>query len=527
MTAASRTSSGTGWAAVLRSAIVGTQREAPRSARTGEAPPSARTGEAPPSARTGEPAFDALLAAQAGATPEAELLRAAAVIGLAQRAGARPADLAGEEIAAAPPETLPRCSADAARDLLRLLEPGAERALLPEWLELARDANVRVPEELVPRLLVLGETRRDLHAAIVAVSGARGAWLGAQRPEWSYAAGADDPERVWHDGDRAARVRALAELRERDAARARALLEAAWEREPPAERAAFLAALAARLDDGDEPFLEAALDDRRKDVRSVAAALLARLPRSRLVARAIARADALIVVSRRVLGGASLSVTLPAECDAAMQRDGFEPRPPAGTGERAWWLQQLVARVPPAHWTASRGIAAPAMLTLAAKSDVATPLLRGLARATLNFGGDDWYAAWARDPAPLRDALGYDEAGPAAPAYAAAVLCALDANVPAAMHLARTVPGPWDTAFSRAVVRAVRRALAAAANDPGALTRGRELLAAAATRIAPVPEVVEGWLENAAEERQRGAIEHFIEIVCFRAEMRVRLKAGR
>src|SRR5947209_18595078 len=111
--------------------------------------------------------------------------------------------------------------------------------LLPEWLAVAAQAGVRVPEERLPQLLALGTHRRDLRPALVKVIGARGGWLAEQEPEWAFGLGADDPERAWHDGDRAARVLALAALRAQDAAHARELLVSAWQREPPAERAAF------------------------------------------------------------------------------------------------------------------------------------------------------------------------------------------------------------------------------------------------------------------------------------------------
>ena len=49
------------------------------------------------------------------------------------------------------------------------------------------------------------------------------------------------------------------------------------------------------------------------------------------------------------------SVTPPAECDPAMRRDGIEPKPPAGTGERAWWLGSCSARTPAAgRWPTGR-----------------------------------------------------------------------------------------------------------------------------------------------------------------------------
>jgi hypothetical protein len=501
------------WSTLVRTAIVGTQREAA------------------PALYLGDDAFETLLAPRAGVTPEAEVLRAAAVLGLARRAGAHGLNLEQIELDPAPPETLARCGPEAALDLMRLFSGGPEAALLPEWLALAANSGQRVPEELLPQLLSLGAARRELRAAIAPVIGERGVWLAAQRPEWSYASGADDALRAWHDADRAGRVRALVALRSRSPDDARELLAAGWEQELPAERAAFVEALRTGLSAGDEPFLETTLDERRKDVRTAAAALLVRLPQSRLAQRAVARADVLVSLARHTLGGPVLTVVLPVDCDPLMQRDGIEPRPPAGVGERAWWLEQIIAAVPPAHWSAAHGLSAGEMLAFAAQSDVADGLLRGLARATASYGDDRWRCAWAENPAaepPIRArALSRDDDAAATSAYVAAVTRSLDTNAEHAADLPATVPGPWDAAFSRSVVCFIRR-IAGVPGDWATWSARRELLALAAARVEPeLPDLAEGWPENVAEERVRTAIAGFCETVRFRAAMRAHLKAGR
>ncbi len=501
------------WAALVRTAVVGTQREA--------APPI----------RIGDDDLDVLIAARADtATAEDAVLRAAAVAGIARRAGTRALDLSSVALDPAPAETLPRILPEAANDLVLLLGGGREAALIPEWLALAAETRVRVAEELLPRLLALGAHRRDLHAAIAAVIGARGSWLAAQEPEWSFALGADDPERAWREGDRVARVRALTTLRASDATRARELLAADWEREPPAERAAFVDALRTGLSRDDEPFLEATLDDRRKDVRTAAAALLARLPDSQLAQRAIARADAWVTAKRAMLGARSLTVDLPAECTPAMQRDGVEPRPPAKIGERAWWLQQTIAQVPPSHWTLARGLAPATALALARKTDVETALLSGFATATARYGDDAWRIAFIELSNETPDLMPYtleaNAGANATPARVAVIARALETREPHAGELIALVPGPWDVAFSRAFAGFMKAELATTA-DPAAWWRRYELLALAATRIAPdTPDVLEGWPENTAQEPVRG-IAAFFDTVRLRAAMREHLKAAR
>ncbi len=79
----------------------------------------------------------------------------------------------------------------------------------------------------------------------------------------------------------------------------------------------------------------------------------------------------------------------PHECDADMQRDGVSPRPPAGRGERSWWLGQLVESAPLHAWQHRFGGRTPQEI-------VALPV------------GDDWkdelHAAWCRAAVRQRDA---------------------------------------------------------------------------------------------------------------------------
>ena len=501
------------WSSLVRAAIVGTQREAA------------------PAIRVGDDQLDALIAERAAAaTPEDAVLRAAAVAGLARRAGTRALDLSNVALDPAPDEALPRCGPEAANDLVMLLAGGRETMLLPEWLALAIAARVRVPEELLPRLLAFGAHRRELQRAIGAIAGARGGWLAEQEPEWAYALGADDPERAWHEGDRAARARALAELRANDASRARELLASGWDREPPAERAAFIEALRTGLCANDEPFLESALDDRRKDVRSAAAELLARLPQSQLAHRAIARAGALVTVKRNMLGSKSLAVELPSECTPAMQRDGVEPRPPANLGERAWWLQQTIAQVPPSHWTSAHGLEPATAFALAKKTDVENALLGGFATATARYGDDAWRIAFIEtsngEPDLIPLALAANAGAMATPQRVAVIARALEAKESRAGELAATVPGPWDAVLSRAFMRFMPNELATP-GDYATWSRRDELLALAATRADPdTPGILEDWPENLVEGSLR-AVAAFCDTVRLRTMMRDHLKAGR
>ncbi len=87
----------------------------------------------------------------------------------------------------------------------------------------------------------------------------------------------DVNEQSWTDAPLARRVKFLEELRQRDAAKARDMLKAAWARENAEARARLLAALQVALGTDDIAFLEGLAKDRAPRVKALAHRLLARL----------------------------------------------------------------------------------------------------------------------------------------------------------------------------------------------------------------------------------------------------------
>src|SRR5262249_1614132 len=171
---------------------------------------------------------------------EGSLLGAASLASIYERAGSLPLKDTQPTPKACEPDAAPRCGERAAIHLTMMLR-GEYRDLLPEGMAKAAAAGGRAPEELLPQLLELGRTR-ELLEAILPVLGARGRWLAAQNPDWSYAVGGFD-ETLWETGNSEQRRAVLAELRKRDTTRARELLASTWSQESPKDRADFLAAL--------------------------------------------------------------------------------------------------------------------------------------------------------------------------------------------------------------------------------------------------------------------------------------------
>jgi hypothetical protein len=247
----------------------------------------------------------------------------------------------------APQESKPFVPVAAQARLNQLFAQQAE--LIPEWLELAAEQGYVVAHNQVIATLDYGRQNTEQRSKLQPLLGTRGRWLAQQNPHWAWAAGDTSSEEsrleTWETGNKAARFLALSAIRTSNPEQARALLQAVWKSEPAEERKTFLALLEQGLSDADEPFLESCLDDRSKDVRGIAADLLSQLSNSAFVARMKARAEKLLQRGKK-----ELEVLLP-EWDDGFLRDGLEKKSPLyNVGEKAYWWQTIVSRVPLEFW---------------------------------------------------------------------------------------------------------------------------------------------------------------------------------
>jgi hypothetical protein len=201
---------------------------------------------------------------------------------------------------------------------------------------------------------------------------------------------------LWETGTPAQRLACLAGARHFDPAAARGWLEGTWADEAPEFRAAALAALATGLSLDDEPLLTRCLADRRRETRQQAQTLLARLPASGLAQRMRARAEAILTLKRGLLAR-QLDVALPASFDPAWKADGLEEKSPAGTGEKAFWVRQILALVPIRHWQEKFSLAAADLVTAAHKGEWSELLVGAWLRA-LELGAEPGLAAALFEP---------------------------------------------------------------------------------------------------------------------------------
>lgn len=436
-----------------------------------------------------EDAGERLVARTADLAPERAFLLRLGVHAVRARAGF--ASVAGAECP--PPaaaDSRPLCSARLAAIVAELCADGnsGNRSILAEALARIDARQLRLPPEVIPTLADLRDP--GLLPAAARVCGERGRWLAQHNPTWSWLVDGVAPEllehrrRAWDEGTPEARLSALRATRSDHPAEARAWIDAAWKAEKASLREELVATLAIGLSADDEPLLVRALGDRAAGVRAAAARLLARIDSSALAVRARARAEALLsyeapgagvfaALKSRLAGKGHgiLAVAPPAAFARDWADDGLIEKPPAGTGERAFWLGQILSLVSPAHWEL-RFNSTPESLVKAAiaVADWAESVLAAWTEATVLFEARAWAAAlWdaratrlkpekladiARALFPLMDPATVQDAATAF----------VDGSGPLAWNgVLAAVSRPWSRSLSDSFLRTLARGLANAA----------------------------------------------------------------
>ncbi len=337
--------------------------------------------------------IDTLTAGFSGREMERRLLLAAGAWAIYRQAGKGPGHLPTAPEPAAP-ETLRTCAPALAR-LVEDMLAGTHDDLLPEALERMEKAGLHLPPELLPT--ALNAQSSQLRTALAPVLGERGRWLSQFNPAWSWvsrklpAGGYALPagaEITWQEGTPEQRSEILRRLRASDPVKARQWLEGTWKQEKAQFRAEALETFSTGLSADDESFLEEALNDRSARVCETAASLLVRIPISALAARMRSRANEMLVYAK-----GKLTVTPPTAIDKQWQRDGIVARAPQGVGERAWWLMQVMERIPPAHWE-EHFAAPPAKLIASVRpKEWEQTLIEGWSQAAIRFNDAQWILA--------------------------------------------------------------------------------------------------------------------------------------
>ncbi|GHO54991.1 DUF5691 domain-containing protein [Ktedonobacter robiniae] len=282
---------------------------------------------------------------------EHQLLLTAAAWGAYQNAG-HLAESAPELPAPAQPESQDWYPLQRPQ-ILEMLLPHKETALLQEALGYMQERRCRVPYDLLPAFLETVTRGKELREQALPLLGERGRWLSQHNPKWNWvnelsteagAIPAEQIEATWQEGTLKQRVEALRQQRLLAPDTARQWLQQSWKKERADTRAPLLEILALKLSPEDEDFLEKALDDRSEQVRLVAIRLLAMLPGSAFMQRMRAQAGTLFQYQK-----GKIAVHKPATLDKSWVRDGLINRVENTSGINDA-CQRLLEHLPLAYW---------------------------------------------------------------------------------------------------------------------------------------------------------------------------------
>ncbi|HRF59607.1 MAG TPA: DUF5691 domain-containing protein [Fimbriimonadaceae bacterium] len=244
------------------------------------------------------------------------------------------------------------------------LEGGMEEAVL-EWAARAALKNKVAPPSALVRLLPLAQKHGKRLGPVL---GARGEWLADLQGITLREPGEEE---------RAQRALDPGAYRER--------LAAEWDDRDWKQRAKAIAVMRAGLTLADEPLLDHALADPRKEVRDLACDLLMFLPDSKASHEVTALATSTLLLEKAPLHK-SLTVRPPEPKALPKWLPKTTVHP--SYGPKALALFDVIRFTPPARWNLS--ISPVQLLDLAEKTDYADALIEGLAESAIRFEDQSW-----------------------------------------------------------------------------------------------------------------------------------------
>ncbi|MFV8049094.1 DUF5691 domain-containing protein [Mycobacterium sp. 48b] len=390
------------------------------------------------------PVDGSVAAVRDAADPVGSALRVAGLYATARRAGQLPLSIE-TTTEPAPGETRPLITEAHAFLIERAL---TVRPILDGALDDIAAAGLRLPPRLIP-VLLRNQQSGVVSQALWDAIGSGGQWYAIEHHGSGHralrtvvrAAHAEWPKEAdYTHGDTAKRLDWLAAARALDPDRARDLVAAHWSSEDAESRAALLAAFASPEHDTDEPFLEAALDDRAVTVRSAAIAVLGGRARSRYLDRMKARAAHIFTVKKSMLGAKIAVQPLPGP-DAAAIRDGLSTTKP----------EAVVARTPISFWGEVFAAVTPEKVARAL-SDTDQAVLAALTLSALRGNDPQWAVPLLQRCLPADYGASHDPAT-AHPAISAEMIRALTntAETTPLLRLAAGLPRPFAAEVCEAV----------------------------------------------------------------------------
>lgn len=325
--------------------------------------------------------------------PARIVLQSAAFLGQMQRVGQELPRRKGGLPTASPEETLAFCSEKATYNLRLMLSSEEFAPALPEFLRHLENAQKIVPPEALPQVLNKCVVDEELWKSIQNAIGERGKWLALQHPQWKNLVAKPTFEN-WETGTKAERLALLDYLRKHEPHGVTELIASTWSEDSFQDRQYFLDCLHVNLSEFDEPFLESCLDDKRKEIREIAAFLLSKIENSALINRLFAEALTFLNVKSRLIKKPKMEVTIPEDFKAEWKRDGIhEKSHQFQVGQKANWLGQIIQKIPPSKWDEHFKLSPDETLDIFLRSEWSELLLQALINATGTFNQQS--SAWA------------------------------------------------------------------------------------------------------------------------------------
>lgn len=334
-----------------------------------------------------------LLSHTKAATPELTLLLQAGVLAMHEENGRLPQQHHAPHPTPPQPEERPVAPPRITKYLADVMY-GQHIGLLPIYLEAVNEAGYRLPNHYLPNLLDKGVKAVKIRPYLQPILGKQGGWLASQNPIWDFAS----PDinswggltRYWENNEPVKRQQLLNALRQTNPELARQLLHHYWRSVPDLTRSQLIKSLNTNISMADEPFLEAALDDRSYQVRQKAADYLAYLPDSRFALR-MANHVRFVVQWRQGM----IKILFPREISPQMRRDGIPQSDPRKdiSRLRTRQLTQMVSSVPLDYWTLEWKASIPEILQAIPHSRWPRTLLNAFATAARKQRNQAWIEA--------------------------------------------------------------------------------------------------------------------------------------
>gem|GEM_PF-4442050 len=269
---------------------------------------------------------------------------------------------------------------------------GSQRGVLPEALSLMQQYAVRIPNEFLPELLSWLDEHPNHLAAVRNVLDERAECLVAKHPAWKKYS-LDLREDTWYYGNPDERKQWLSAFRQKDPVEALKYLQESWPKEHPQDKCLFLSVFKVPKLPEEESFLAKALVDTQKEVRQMAAKMLALRPDHAYRHQVFAKAKEHIYLNDT----GELQVVPPGQQDDSLIQLGIGyTRKGISAKQTRRWVWDMVRLVPPAFWETWTKCSAPRALRIFARANDRLPLLEALVEASVLHGDEQWMAALLR-----------------------------------------------------------------------------------------------------------------------------------